>query len=122
MSTTSLSNSHILPILKPLIIEGKKGQCLTVDHYIKATYVRRDGHCGKNMGEKPQKMKQHNEVCQETFKRSGDRKQHVKAHIPVCVRGQNCGRSHTTVLGLESHIFSLLEENHPFMCKHASWC
>ena len=56
-----------------------------MDHYIKATYVRRDGHRGKNMGEKPQKMKQHNEVCQETFKRSGDRKQHMKAHIPVCV-------------------------------------
>ena len=31
----------------------------------------------EKMGEKPQKMKQHNEVCQEIFKRRGDRKQHI---------------------------------------------
>lgn len=85
MSTTSLFNSQLLPILKPLIIEGKKEQCLTVDHYIKVTYIRRDGHGGRKMGEKPQKMKQLNEVCQETFKRRGDRKQHMETHIPVCV-------------------------------------
>lgn len=54
MSTTPQFNSQILPILKPLIIEGKKEKCLTVDHYIKATYVRRHVHCGKNLGEKPQ--------------------------------------------------------------------
>ena len=36
MSTTPQFNSQILPILKPLIIEGKKEKCLTVDHYIKA--------------------------------------------------------------------------------------
>lgn len=55
MSTTPQFNSQILPILKPLIIEGKKEQCLTVDHYIKATCVRRDVHYEKKMGEKPQK-------------------------------------------------------------------
>ena len=39
----------------------------------------------EKMGEKPQKMKQHNEVCQEIFKRRGDRQQHLETHIPVCV-------------------------------------
>ncbi|TKC48372.1 hypothetical protein EI555_004725, partial [Monodon monoceros] len=27
-----------------------------------------------------------------------------------------------SVLGLKSHIFSLPEEKHPFMCEYAGWC
>ncbi|KAM3933050.1 transcription factor IIIA [Leptodactylus fuscus] len=62
------------------------------------------------------------DVCNRTFKRKTNLKDHKKTHIEErivykCPR-DNCDRTYTTKFNLQNHILSFHENLHQFVCEH----